>query len=380
MIREWLQCCYAPKKKNPKSRFSAETGKRVEKLSIFAHRQASKENMRINNCVVILTIAALLSGCDNKQSSYLKEEGRVHGTIYHMTYEKADGASLQDEYIKEFEDFDMSLSTFKDSSIISRINKNDTTVRTDEYFNTVFAEGEKISELTNGAFDMTVAKLVNAWGFGFDKKDNVTEEEIAELKKHMGYKKVRLEGDRVIKEDTAIMLDASAIAKGYSSDVVGKLLEKNGVENYMVEIGGECTIKGLNPKGKKWSIGITKPVDDSTQMQNEIQEVVYLTDCGLATSGNYRQFYHKDGKKYSHTIDPRTGHPVDHTLLSTSVIAKSCMEADALATACMVLGLDSAKQMIEKIDGVEALFISSDERGKYDITKTSGFGKITSEK
>lgn len=328
---------------------------------------------------LIFSLALSSCGQSNKKTAYLKEEGNVHGTIFHFTYESKDGKSLQSEYEQEFKDFDLSVSTFEKSSIISRVNQNDTTVRADLNFKTVFEEAQKVSKATNGAFDMTVAPLVNAWGFGFDKKDNVTEDEIKEIMKHVGYEKVKLDGDKIVKEDSATMLDASAIAKGFSSDVVARLMEKHGIENYMIEIGGECTLKGVNPKGKKWGIGITKPVDDSTQMSNELETIIHLTDCGVATSGNYRQFYHKNGKKYSHTIDPHTGHPVNHNLLSSTIVAPTCMEADAYATACMVMGLDKAMELIEKTPELEGYFIYSDKDGKFAVKYTTGFKKFLSD-
>src|SRR5574344_1180968 len=306
-------------------------------------------------------------------SIYLHEEGHVHGTTYHITYEAPEGKSLQTEYEAEFKQFDLSLSTFEPQSIISRINKNDSNVKIDNNFRTVFEEGEKVSAASGGAFDMTVAPLVNAWGFGFDKKDHVTESQVKEIMKHVGYQKVKIEGDHLIKSDPAIMLDASAIAKGYSSDVVARLLEKHGVKNYMVEIGGECVVKGHNQEGKNWTMGITKTVDDSTQQQNELQQIIEMSHGGLATSGNYRQFYYKNGKKFAHTIDPHTGHPVNHSLLSSTIYAPTCMEADAYATACMVLGIDKAMSLIEAHPELEGYFIFSDANNKYDVKFTSGF-------
>ena len=310
------------------------------------------------------------------QGQYLHEEGQVHGTFYHITYETADGKSLQEEYEAEFQRFDLSVSAFNDSSIISRINRNDTAVKTDYYFNTVFTTAEKVSEKTDGAFDITVAPLVNAWGFGFKHNTKVNDSTIAELLKHTGYKKVMLAGDRVVKSDTCVMLDASAIAKGYSSDVVAQLLEKHGIKNYMVEIGGECVISGVNDKGKKWRLGITKPVDDSLNRQDELQTIIELNNGGLATSGNYRRFYYKDGKKYAHTINPKTGYPAQHSLLSATIYGPTCIEADAYATACMVMGLEKAVKLVESIPELEGYFIYSNANGEYETTSTSGFKKL----
>ena len=310
------------------------------------------------------------------QGQYLHEEGQVHGTFYHITYETADGKSLQEEYEAEFQRFDLSVSAFNDSSIISRINRNDTTARADHYFKTVFTTAEKVSEKTDGAFDITVAPLVNAWGFGFKHNTKVNDSTIAELLKHTGYKKVMLAGDRVIKSDTCVMLDASAIAKGYSSDVVAQLLEKHGIKNYMVEIGGECVISGVNDKGKKWRLGITKPVDDSLNRQDELQTIIELNKGGLATSGNYRRFYYKDGKKYAHTINPKTGYPAQHSLLSATIYGPTCIEADAYATACMVMGLEKAVKLVESIPELEGYFIYSKPDGTYGTVYTDGFEKL----
>ena len=153
------------------------------------------------------------------------------------------------------------------------------------------------------------------------------------------YEKVKLENGRVIKQDPRIMLSCSAVAKGYSVDVIAQLLDRKGIKNYMVDIGGEVVVKGVNPKNNLWRIGINKPIDDSLSVRQDLQTVLDLTDLGMATSGNYRNFYYKDGKKYAHTIDPRTGYPVQHNILSATVIAEDCMTADALATAFMVMGL-----------------------------------------
>ncbi len=310
------------------------------------------------------------------QAAYLREDGQVHGTTYHIVYESADSKSLQDQYEEEFKRFDLSVSAFNDSSIISRINRNDTAVKTDYYFNTVFNTAVKVSEKTEGAFDMTVAPLVNAWGFGFKHNEAVNDSTIKELLKHTGYQKISLVENHIVKSDTSVMLDASAIAKGYSSDLVAQLLEKHGVKNYMVEIGGECVVKGCNDKGKKWRLGITKPVDDSLNRQEELQTIIELDHGGIATSGNYRRFYYKDGKKYAHTIDPKTGYPAQHNLLSATIYGPTCIEADAYATACMVMGLEKAVKLIDSTPELEGYFIYSKPDGTYGTVYTDGFEKL----
>ena len=231
----------------------------------------------------------------------------------------------------------------------------------------------EVSKNSDGVFDITCAPLVNLWGFGFSKKDSITPEMIDSLKTFVGYQKVRLEGNKVIKDDPRLLLNCSAIAKGYSSDIIARLLEREGVENYMVEIGGEVTMKGVNPKGECWRIGINKPEDDSTGIRNEIEEVVQLCKKGgVATSGNYRNYYVKDGKKYAHTIDPRTGYPAEQSILSATIVANDCMTADAYATAFMAMGLDKARQMAEKLPEIEYYVIYADENGKHRIEYSKG--------
>jgi thiamine biosynthesis lipoprotein len=166
------------------------------------------------------------------------------------------------------------------------------------------------------------------------------------------------------------MLDFSAIAKGYGSDCVARVFDRCGVKNYMVEIGGEVVIKGHNKKGNPWGIGINKPIEDSLSMNQELQTVLRLTDCAIATSGNYRNFYYKDGVKYAHTIDPRTGYPVQHSLLSATVIADNCMRADALATAFMVLGVDSAMAYCERHPEIKGYFIVAADSGRYEVQQS----------
>jgi len=341
--------------------------------------------MKLDKRKIILLLALLIGifflffydSCKSreKEKKFLIEEGRVFGTFYKIVYESSDGKSLEPELKELFRSFDLSLSVFNDSSIISKINRNDPTVVVDDYFRTVFENAQRVSEITNGAFDMTVAPLVNAWGFGFSREDNVTPKLIDSLLKNVGYEKIRLEGDRIIKDNPAVMLDASAIAKGYACDIVADFLNSKEIENYMVEIGGEVVVKGHNNKGMPWAIGITKPIDDNTMMRTELQNIVYMENGGMATSGNYRQYYYKDGKKYAHTIDPHTGYPTGNSLLSATVIAPNCMLADAYATAFMVLGLDHSLLLADYMPDIEAYFIYSNSRYSLAEKYTDGFKK-----
>jgi thiamine biosynthesis lipoprotein len=310
---------------------------------------------------------------------YIFNEGKAHGTYYHATYLQPQGIDLQKKLEERMHEIDLSMSTFHPQSIISRINRNDDAVRTDIYFETMFETAQKVSEQTKGAFDITVAPLVNAWGFGFGNENRKQTPNIDSIMPFIGYKKISLKQHRLLKTDKRIMLDASAIAKGFSSDMAAKVLEENGCKNYLVEIGGEIVCKGKNPKGEKWKIGIDKPIDDSTNTVNEIQTIVSLTDKAMATSGNYRQYYYRNGKKFSHTIDPRTGYPVNNNVLSATVIAPSCIVADAYATAFMVLGVDSSLLICKSLPDIDCYLIYSDKNGKNRVIFTEGFKKYLTE-
>lgn len=281
-----------------------------------------------------------------KQKQYFEESGSVFHTIYHIKYE---GSEILTEKIDaEFQKFNLSLNPFNPNSIISKVNRNEA-VEADDWFIEVFNKAKEVSDHSEGIFDITCAPLVNLWGFGFSKMDSVTPQMIDSIKQFVGYQKVRLDGRKVVKDDSRILLNCSAIAKGYASDVIARLLEREGIENYMVEIGGEVTMKGVNQNGKCWRIGINKPEDDSTGIKNDIEEVVQLCKKGgVATSGNYRNYYVKDGKKYAHTIDPRTGYPSEQSILSATIVAEDCITADAYATAFMAMGLEKAREAAKK--------------------------------
>lgn len=297
---------------------------------------------------------------NHHDAPFQKEEGFIFGTVYHVTYQC--DSSLQSEIKAELQKVDNSLSPFNPNSIITAVNNNKK-VKLDSMFVEIFNLSKEINKETYGAFDITVAPLVNAWGFGFKNRTSVTFYQIDSLLQFVGLEKVSLKDDTVIKADTSIILDCSAIAKGYGVDAIARLFDRKGIVNYMVEIGGEIVVKGTNPKKKDWQIGINKPEEDSLNLNNDIQAVIKVRNMAMATSGNYRNFYYKDGKKYAHTINPKTGYPVQHSILSSTVLAKDCATADAYATAFMVLGLDSAKKVLEKHPEIHAYFIYSDSKG-----------------
>lgn len=327
----------------------------------------------------LVLLVLLLTNCSGSNKEYTFNKGQVFGTYYSITYLHPKGHDLKAAIEEKFKEFDNSLSTFNPNSVISKINQNDPTIRTDAYFDAMYQVAHEVSVKSEGAFDITVAPLVNAWGFGFGNHEHSISPQVDTILPYIGYQKIKLKNQRIVKQDNRTMLDASAIAKGQSCDVIAKLLDENGCDNYMVEIGGEVYCKGLNPKGEKWHIGIDKPTDDPANEQSELQTILAISGVGMATSGNYRQFYIKDGKKYAHTIDPRSGFPVDHNLLSATVIAPDCMQADAYATAFMVLGVERSLEICNSFAEIDCYLIYTDTKGELKIVYTNGFERYFNE-
>ena len=314
--------------------------------------------------LVFLIVGTVFIVRQQRSTPYQHDQGQVFGTFYHITYQN--DSSINGDILAELAQVDSALSMFNRQSIISRVNRGEN-VTTNKMFDTVFNLAENVADNTGGAFDITVAPLVNVWGFGFKTGNPPTKAVIDSLRSIVGYKKVTLADGHVRKSDPRVMLDCSAIAKGYGCDVVARLLERRGIKNYMVEIGGEVVTHGISEKRLPWKIGVTKPTDDSLAVDKELQTVLNVKDMAMATSGNYRNFYYKNGKKYAHTIDPKTGRPVQHSLLSATVLAKSCAEADGYATSFMVLGLDGAKKVLEKHPELMAYLIYSDHKGGLQV-------------
>ena len=286
--------------------------------------------------LLFLIIGTIYITYQQKSTTYQKSEGKIFGTFYHITYQH--NKKLDKEILDELNKVDMAL--------------------------TVYSLAQNVSEETDGAFDITVAPLVNAWGFGFKTGNPPTRQSIDSLRAIVGYEKISLKGHKIVKKDPRVMLDCSAIAKGYGCDVVAAMLRRKGVENYMVEIGGEVVAHGISEKRLPWKIGVTKPTDDSINVNTEIQAVLNVKDMAMATSGNYRNFYYKNGKKYAHTIDPATGMPVQHSILSATVLTRTCAEADAYATSFMVMGMEKAQKVLEKKPELMAYLIYTDKDGK----------------
>jgi len=332
-----------------------------------------------------LAVAALLiwGWKDEPRLQYFHNEGKVFGTYYNIRYEAR--ADLQDSIKAALTAFDNSLSMFNPHSILSAINDNrDTT--TDAAFEAMWSEAERVYALSGGAFDITVAPLVNFWGFGRrvagDSYSNLQssisnyQSSIDSLLSFVGFEKVALVNHRVVKDDYRTQIDGGAVAKGQACDMIAAVLSRQGCTNWLVDIGGEVVAHGVNDKGGPWHIGITKPNLNNEGAQEDLQQVLAVSDICMATSGNYRNYYYADGERRSHTIDPRTGYPVQHSLLSATVVSSSCMRADALATACMVLGAEEALAMIDRA-GDAACYLIVAENDSLQVVESAKWAEMT---
>lgn len=314
--------------------------------------------------LTLLVIGSILIIRHQQKMPYQKSADFIFGTSYSVIYQcDSDlSKSIKNELMK----VDRSLSPFNEHSVITAVNNNQEVVL-DNMFQEVFQKAMAISRETDGAFDITVAPLVNAWGFGFKNGTQPDRRQVDSLREMIGYEKLSFVNGKVQKKDPRMMLDCSAIAKGYGTDMVARLLKERGVQNYMVEIGGEIVTKGVNVQRVPWKIGVTKPDDDSLSVGNELQTILNVTDKAMATSGNYRRFYYKGGKRFAHTIDPKTGYPVQHNILSATVLADDCATADAYATSFMVMGMEGAKRVLERHPELMAYLIYDDGHGKNAV-------------
>jgi thiamine biosynthesis lipoprotein len=322
--------------------------------------------MRKTVFLAIILLAFLLLSCKQNKHVFANFTGFAQGSTYSIVYDNSkniEPGELRLKVDKILNDFDFSLSLYNDSSILSRINCNEDALP-DSFFIDVFRKSVIITEMTGGAFDVTVGPLVKAWGFGPDAHKSFTESNRDSLMKLVGMSKVSLVNGKLIKSDPHMCLDFNAIAQGYSVDVICRFFDGLGIKNYLVEIGGEVRAKGTKA-GNLWRIGIDKPEDNNNTPGQSLQAIIKISDKALATSGNYRKFYIEDGVKYSHEIDPKTGHPVKNTLLSASIIANDCTTADGIATACMVFGKDKTIEFLETHPEFEAYLVYSDQNGNF---------------
>lgn len=326
----------------------------------------------MKNCLLLLFLLGFIS-CGNKESELKILEGNAIGTTFTIRYLDAGSNNYETKIDSLITAINKSASTYIPTSDLSKINKGDTTVLADANLQQVFTKSAKIFKETEGAFDPTVGILVNAWGFGPEKPiENLDSLKVQELLKFVGFDKVQLENGKIKKLYPEIYLDFNAIAKGYLVDMVSRMFEKNGVKNYMVEIGGEIRARGKNEKGTPWKIAIENPNTDGSR---SFATVIELKDESIATSGNYRKFKVKeDGTKYVHTINPKTGCAKESNLLSASVISKSdCADVDAYATAFMEMGFEKSKIFLKSHPELKAFLIYVDEKGEMQTYKSDNF-------
>ena len=314
--------------------------------------------------LTLLIIGTVLIIRQQHNMPYQRYSDFVFGTTFTVTYQC--DSDMSQSIKAELMKVDYSLSPFNKESVITAINNNED-VKPDKMFMDVFQLAMDVSRETDGAFDITVAPLVNAWGFGFKSGEKPTARQVDSLRQIIGYQKISVDNGKIRKQDPRMMLDCSAIAKGYGTDVVADFLRQRGVKNFMVEIGGEIVTCGVNKERLPWKVGVIKPVDDSLSVAHEVQTILNVTDIAMATSGNYRNFYYQGGRKFAHTIDPKTGYPVQHNILSATVLAKTCAQADAYATSFMVMGLDEAQKVLERHPELMAYFIYDDGKGKNAV-------------
>ena len=324
--------------------------------------------------VFILVVGfAMLASC-GKQPRKIVLQGLAQGSYYAVTYYDDQGRNFQHGIDSIFHAVDMSVNLWVDSSVISKVNRNEEVVL-DQIFIDNFNIAQEAAKLSDGYFDPTISPIVAAWGFSYKRGDSITPQLIDSLKPLVDYRKVRIENGKIVKENPIMTLDFNAVAQGYTSDLIAGFLESQGIKNYLVDTGGEIMAKGEKPNGKPWVVGIEKPAEnmDSEQV---VQTRIALRDKGLVTSGSTRKYVERDGKRYSHSINPKTGYPVEHNVLSVTVLAKNSVWADALASICMVMGLEQSLPLIESLEGVEAYYIFMNNDNEFETFSTEGFKEL----
>lgn len=322
--------------------------------------------------VFICCVFLFFSSC-TPNDPYRKDSGYVYGKDYTIRYQSP--ISLFKEIETEVERSNHALNAYNPSSIISKVNLNEP-VELDTFFIDVFNKSVEIAEMTHGIFDATCFPLVTFWRNAFTDPDKIPEYQVDSIKQFVGYKKIRIENGRIIKDDPRIQITLTALAKGYTCDRIVKLLETNGIRNYMVDLGGVRTAKGVDPEGNPWQMAIRKPVETDDNRTIGIEEIVKLQNgYAAATSGDFRNFYIRKGKKYAHTINPITGYPAEQDVLSSTILAHDGITADGLSTALTALGSKDIRQLGDSLPDIEYFIIHTDLTGEYKITYSEGMKK-----
>lgn len=322
--------------------------------------------------LLTLSLLILLAGCDRGEETFYRETGERFTTYYAITY-RAD-KPLAAQIDSTMDAFNAVLNNFDPTSVVSRINAN-TTDRTDPMLEEVLRQATVVSEATDGVYDVTGGPLFDLWGFGTKKGVTrlATDEQVDSVLRFVGYRHISIDtlAHRIIKDDPRLSMGLASLSKGYVVDLVARTLEHYGVEDYMVEIGGEVTCHGHNPRGDCWSLGINKPIEDNTSTINELLGKIEMCEkMGVATSGDYRNYKVIEGRKVAHTINAVTGRPAHSDILEATVVAPTTMEADAWATAFMAVGLERAKEILEGQPQLGVLFVYADPSGTGYLTYT----------
>ena len=312
--------------------------------------------------IYIIVLCCLLTNCNTieKQQFF----GNTQGSYYSITYFDEQNRDFSREFDSIFKEIESTLSLWDENSIIRRVNRNDTTVVLNQIFIDNFNYAMRAAELSDGYFDPTIGPLVQAWGFHFKEGMEMTPEIVDSLKQHVGYRKIRIENNKIVKEGPNMTLDFNAVAQGYTTDMIGDFLLSKNVNNFLVDVGGEILARGCKPNGELWKVGIEKPAENKDS-ERIVQEIVELDNRSIVTSGNYRKYVERGGKRYSHSLNPKTGYPAENKLLSATIIADNTAWADCLASICMVVGLEKAIEIIESSeDNIDAYFIYVDENNE----------------
>lgn len=319
---------------------------------------------------VLIIGLVFLASCD-KQPQKMVLQGLAQGSYYAVTYFDEQNRNFQHEIDSIFHAVDLSVNLWVDSSVISKVNRNEE-VTLDSIFIDNFNIAQEAARLSDGYFDPTISPIVAAWGFSYKNGDSITPQLIDSLRQLVDYRNIRIEDGKIVKTNLDMKLDFNAIAQGYTSDLIATFLDSRGIKNYLVDTGGEIMARGGKPNGDPWIVGIEKPAA-SWDSERIVQARIAVRDKGLVTSGSTRKYVERNGKRYSHCIDPKTGYPVEHNVLSATVIAESSVWADALASICMVMGMEKSLPLIEGMDGVEAYYIFVNEHNELETFATEGF-------
>jgi thiamine biosynthesis lipoprotein len=332
------------------------------------------------NIPVLIFVTLLFSHTiQTKPSKVYIISGNAQGTTYQITYLEKDSTVAKIQIDSIFNTIDSSLSLYKPYSLINKFNKSEWGCELDDHFFNVVKKAIQAYKETNGSFDITVKRLVQAWGFGATKNNNKPDSNsILALQKCTGTYMLKLDKTKLRKQKPCVQIDCNGIAQGYTVDVISNFLEKNNITNYMVELGGEIRVKGNNQLDKKWRVGIEMPGDNPDFIP--AKHTIHFSSGAVTTSGNYRNFFVKDGKTYSHLIDPGTGYPVDNGMISVTVIAKDAITADAFDNGFMIMGVEKSLSFLADKKDMEAYFVYKKEDGTISDTATSGFYKYLNNK